>query len=77
MLCFVGINKNSEVSMELVSIFQQELLENTKCMYQWAGRNTRGVTQFYSSCIKSLLNSYTPNINIDYSIERLNEMINL
>ncbi len=77
MLCFVGIDKNKQISMALCSMFQQELLENTVCMFHWAGRGTRGVTQFYGHIIKQILTSYKTNININYSIDRLKKMINL
>jgi len=46
-------------------------------MKHWAGRNTRGATQFYGHIIKDLLTKQQPNINIDYSVERLKEMISL
>lgn len=77
MLCFVGVSKDKKISMALVSMFQKELLENTRCMNHWAGKSTRGVTQFYGAVIKNILSSYEFSIDIDYSISRLQEMINL
>ena len=77
MLCFVGVSKDKKISMALVSMFQKELLENTRCMNHWAGKSTRGVTQFYGAVIKNILSSYELSIDIDYSISRLQEMINL
>lgn len=77
MLCFVGVSKNRQISMALVSMFQYELLKNTRCMQHWAGRGTRGVTQFYGAVIKEILTSYKTNIDINYSIDRLKEMIKL
>lgn len=77
LLYFVGIDKNKEISVKLCSMFEYILLKNTKCMKHWAGKNTRGVTQFYGHSIKDILCSKTSEINIDYAIERLQEMINL
>ncbi len=74
---FVGIDEDKNISTRLCSIFQTELLKNTKCIYQWAGRETRGVTQLYGHIIKDLLSNTSLNIDIDYSISRLKEMINL
>lgn len=71
------VSKNKEISMALVSMFQYELLKNTRCMQHWAGRGTRGVTQFYGAVIKDILTSYRTNIDINYSIDRLKEMIKL
>lgn len=77
LLFFVGIDKNKEVHTRLCSMFEYELLKNTKCMKHWSGRNTRGVTQFYGHIIRDLLTEQQANINIGYSIERLREMISL
>lgn len=77
LLFFIGIDENNEIHTRLCSMFENELLQNTRCMKHWSGRRTRGVTQFYGSAIKDLLHNNSVDIDIDYSISRLNEMINL
>ena len=77
LLFFIGIDENKQIKMRLCSMFEKSLLENTKCMKHWAGRNTRGVTQFYGFIIKNLLNTTENIIDVEYSIERLEEMIKL
>ena len=77
LLYFVGVNSNNEISTRLCSMFEYDLLNNTKSMKHWAGRNTRGVTQFYGHIIKDLLTKTSNHINLEYAIKRLKEMINL
>jgi hypothetical protein len=77
LIFFVGIDEHKNISTRLCSMFQQELLENTKCMKHWAGRGTRGVTQFYGYIIKDLLLNNDNKIDSGYSLQRLKEMIDL
>lgn len=77
LLYFVGIDENKQIRTKLCSMFEYELLLNTKCMKHWTGRNTRGVTQFYGHIIRKLLTEHTTNIDKIYSVNRLQEMINL
>ncbi len=58
-------------------MFQKELLENTRCMKHWAGRQRRGVTQFYGSIVKDLLEQDSVHIDVDYAITKLEEMIKI
>lgn len=77
LIFFVGIDERKQIKMRLCSMFEKELLQNTRCMRHWAGRNTRGVTQFYGAVIKQLLNQDSVNIDENYSTERLKGMIEL
>ena len=77
LLFFIGIDKNKNITTRLCSMFEYDLLKNTKTMKHWAGRNTRGVTQFYGSIIKELLTKDNSNIDLEYSTNKLNEMIDL
>ena len=77
LLFFIGIDKNKNITTRLCSMFEYDLLKNTKTMKHWAGRNTRGVTQFYGSIIKELLTKDNSNIDLEYSTNKLKEMIDL
>jgi hypothetical protein len=46
MVFLVGITEDDNLEMNLVSIFQDKILESTRIFNHWAGRNSRGVTQF-------------------------------
>jgi hypothetical protein len=55
MFYFVGVEPAKIVDTVLVSMFQEKLLESTIVLRHWAGRNSRGVTQFEGKTINSLI----------------------
>ena len=60
---FVGVDPAKIVNTILVSMFQTELLDSTILLKHWAGRNSRGVTQFEGSTIRNLI--LKPELCID------------
>jgi len=77
MLYFIGIEPNKIVAQSLISIFQKNLLESTIVLKHWAGRNSRGVTQFNGNTIHQLILLPNNEINIKESKNFLRELINL
>lgn len=65
MFYFVGVEPNKIVDTVLVSIFQERLLNATILLKHWAGRNSRGVSQFEGKAISQLI--LHPENNIDES----------
>ncbi len=63
MFYFVGIEPLKIVGTVLVSMFQTDLLQSTILLKHWAGRNSRGVTQFEGKTLHRLILS--PNKDID------------
>jgi hypothetical protein len=56
MLFFIGIDYETRViKTKLISMFQQTLLENSLIQHHWAGRNSRGVTQFNGEAVKRII----------------------
>ena len=51
MFYFVGVDPGNIVNTALVSIFQKDLLAATILLRHWAGRNSRGVSQFEGRAI--------------------------
>lgn len=68
MFYFIGIEPNKIVNQVLVSMFQTELLESTIVLKHWAGRNSRGVTQFQGSVLNKLI--LAPDNGIDGKASR-------
>jgi hypothetical protein len=60
---FVGVESGSIVNTVLVSMFQEDLLDSTILLRHWAGRNSRGVSQFEGKAITRLI--IEPQININ------------
>ena len=79
MFYFIGIWPNQMiVNQTLISMFQTDLLKSTILLKHWAGRNSRGVTQFQGEVIhKLLLSDIDTKINITESEQFLNSLISL
>ena len=77
MFYFVGLGLEGVVNTVLVSMFQERLLKSTILLKHWAGRNSRGVTQFEGKAISSLILSPDSNINEEYSINFLHKILAL
>ena len=77
MFYFVGVDATKIVNTVLVSMFESNLLDCTIVLRHWAGRNSRGVTQFEGKTINSLIVSPTSAINRDVSGAFLRKLIAL
>ncbi|MCH7724072.1 MAG: hypothetical protein IIC76_12190 [Bacteroidetes bacterium] len=77
LLYFIGIDAEEIVNKVLVSVFQKDLLKSTIVLKHWAGRNSRGVTQFVGTTIHELIlnsnNAIERNLADDY-LEKLIEL---
>jgi hypothetical protein len=63
MFYFIGLEPHRIVSKVLVSMFQVDLMNSTIILKHWAGRNSRGVTQFQGSTLNKLILSPNNHIN--------------
>lgn len=63
MFYFVGVDPCKIVGTILVSMFQKKLLASTILLRHWAGRNSRGVSQFEGRAIRELITD--PECDID------------
>lgn len=55
MFFFIGIDENDVFKTILCSVYHNRLIENTILQFHWAGRSTRGVTQFKGTAIDEML----------------------
>lgn len=74
---FIGIEPNKITNQVLVSMFHNDLLESTIVLSHWAGRNSRGVTQFKGATLNSLILSPNNNIDRQASLSFLRNLIEL
>lgn len=68
MFYFIGIEPDKIVNQVLVSMFQVDLMNSTIILRHWAGRNSRGVTQFQGAALNNLILS--PNNRIEMQASR-------
>ena len=66
MFNFVGVDPGNVVNAALVSIFQKDLLAATILLRHWAGRRSRGVSQFEGKAINSLIEQPSAQIDKGY-----------
>lgn len=74
---FIGIDAVRIKNSILISVFQEDLLDATVCLRHWAGRNSRGVTQFMGNTIDQLLSKYNNKINRNKAELFLKKLIQL
>ncbi|MCY3799832.1 MAG: hypothetical protein OXG23_09205 [Chloroflexi bacterium] len=77
MFYFIGIEPDKIVNQVLVSMFQTDLVNSTIILKHWAGRNSRGVTQFQGSMLNKLILSPNNRIGMQASRAFLQKLIAL
>ncbi len=56
MIYLVGIDyQRKSIKTKLISMFQETLVDNTVIQTHWAGRNSRGVSQFSGQAVKRII----------------------
>ncbi len=77
MFYFVGVDPGKVVDTVLVSMFQKILLAGTITLKHWAGRNSRGVTQFEGGAVGKLIQNSNSEIDVDNALAFLRRIIAL
>ena len=77
MFYFVGVEPGKIVNTILVSMFQKRLLNATILLKHWAGRNSRGVSQFEGKAISQLILHPEKDVEEETSKEFLRQVIAL
>ena len=72
-----SVDATKIVNTVLVSMFEANLLGCTIVLRHWAGRNSRGVTQFEGKTINSLISSPTFDIDQNAAVAFLHKLIAL
>jgi len=80
MFYFVGIDTSADKHISntvLISMFQKDLMDSTILLKHWAGRNSRGVTQFEGSVLHNLILDPKDNIVRSEAEDYLRKLLNL
>lgn len=64
----VAIDENRTVQTRLCSMFNRQLLSGTRIIRHWAGRNSRGVTQYEGRALETIVENF--DFEIDYQSSR-------
>ena len=77
LLFLIGIAEDDEIHTKLISVFDSELLDATKVQFHWAGRSSRGVTQFDGHELEKIIFSNQITIDAGKATEYLEYLISL
>ena len=77
LLFLIGIAEDDEIHTKLVPVFDSELLDATIVQFHWAGRCSRGVTQFDGLALEDIIYSDKITIDSDKAIDYLEYLISL
>ncbi len=77
MFYFVGVDPTRIVNTVLISMFQKDLLRSTILLKHWAGRNSRGVSQFEGKAVADLILKPDSEIEVSEAKAFLERLISL
>lgn len=63
----VAINEDGRIQTRLCSMFNRQLISGTKIIKHWAGRNSRGVTQYEGRALEAIVEDFDFGIDYDAS----------
>ena len=58
-------------------MYNRQLLEGTRTLKHWAGRNSRGVTQYDGIALENIIFNFNEGINIPYAKKFIKTLIEL
>ena len=71
----VTIDENKTIQTKLCSMFNKQLLSGTRIIKHWAGRNSRGVTQYDGNALESIVENFDCSIDFDNAKEFLETLL--
>lgn len=77
MFYLIGIDKEGIVDCKLCSVYDWQMINATRFQTAWAGRASRGVTQFMGKSIESIIRqeNFQNNIVVDKAQDFLKELL--
>lgn len=72
----VAIDENKKISTRLCSMYNRQILEGTRIIKHWAGRNSRGVTQYDGIALENVVSHFDSSIDTDAASSFIERCIN-
>lgn len=76
MVYVVGIDEKRQIHTRLCSILSDQFRKGTRIIKHWAGRNSRGVSQYDGTMLEQVLSVYDKHITLSDTRNYLLELIN-
>lgn len=71
----VAIDKDKQIKTRLCSMYHKQLLSGTRIISHWAGRNSRGVTQYDGKALEKIVLEFEPTVDVLAAKEFLNRCL--
>ena len=72
----VAIDENKNIHTRLCSMYNRQLLSGTRIIRHWAGRNSRGVTQYEGVALENIVEQFDYEIDYDNAQDFLTACLN-
>ena len=72
----VAIDEDKTIQTQLCSMFNRQLLSGTRIIKHWAGRNSRGVTQYDGRALEAIVEDFDCGIDYEESQDFITECLN-
>lgn len=73
----VAIDENKKISTRLCSMYNRQLLNGTRIINHWAGRNSRGVTQYDGSALENIVLHFDNCIEYENAIDFISKCLKI
>ena len=77
LIYIIAIDAQKSISTQLCSMYNDQLRNNTRIIRHWAGRNSRGVTQYDGVALERIVTHFNNTISIPGSNEYIETLISL
>lgn len=71
----VAIDQNEKINTRLCSLYNRQLLSATRIITHWAGRNSRGVTQYLGKALEDIVNDFDRSIDAEQARQFLKDCL--
>ncbi len=72
----VAIDKDKTIRTQLCSMFHRQLLSGTRIIQHWAGRNSRGVTQYDGRALEAIIEDFDCGVDYEDSQDFISKCLN-
>lgn len=71
----IAIDEDRTIQTRLCSMFNRQLLSGTRIIKHWAGRNSRGVTQYEGRVLEAIVEDFDSGIDYDASQDMITDFL--
>ena len=75
LIFIVAIDKDERISTRLCSMYNRQLLSATRIISHWAGRNSRGVTQYLGEALEEIVSDFDRTIDVEQAYHFLDDCL--